>query len=253
MATPLMTVGDDEPGRSGRVQSVDRACLLLNALAAEPMRPQSALELARATGLNRTVAHRLLRTLAQNDLVAEAGGRYSIGSAAAVMSLAYVERLGLRQAALPYAVELHTSIDDSPWLVSLAIPATDCAILIDRFWKPQVPLASLLDLGTRLSLPGSAIGRTFLAYGHGGTPERDTDEALQRRLAAVREAGGVEWSADEIRPGLSAIAAAIRNRNGVPVGAVSISGPDLGPHLSYESELAQRVLGTAQSISRVLL
>src|SRR4051794_22424863 len=105
MDLSLPAVDEDAPARSGRVQSVDRACLLLNALAADPMRPQSALDLARATGLNRTVAHRLLRTLTENDLVSEAGGRYSIGSAAAVMSLAYVERLGLRQAALPYAVE----------------------------------------------------------------------------------------------------------------------------------------------------
>jgi DNA-binding IclR family transcriptional regulator len=253
MASSETTAGEDEATRSARVQSVDRACLLLNALAAEPMRPQSALELARSTGLNRTVAHRLLRTLTQNDLVAEAGGRYSIGSAAAVMSLAYVERLGLRQAALPYAVELHTSVQDSPWMVSLAIPATDCAILIDRLWKPQIPLASLLDLGTRLSLTGSAIGRCFLAYGHGSRPELDDDEALQRRLADVRAAGGLDWSAEEIRPGLSALAAVIRNREGAPVGAVSVSGADLTPHLSSDSELAQRVRATAQSISRVLL
>lgn len=253
MVLPLTTSGDDEPVRSGRVQSVDRACLLLNALAAEPMRPKSALELARETGLHRTVAHRLLRTLTMNELLAESGGRYSIGSAAAVMSLAYVERLGLRQAALPYAVELHSSLQDLPWIVSLAIPAPDCAILIDRLWQPRAPLASLLDLGTRLSLHGSAIGRCFLAYGHGATPEREDDEGLQRRLGEVRDAGGLDWSANEIRPGISALAAAIRNRDGVPVGALSVSGPEMGPHLSTRSELAQRVQATAESIARVLL
>jgi IclR family acetate operon transcriptional repressor len=241
--------------RDNRVQSVDRAIGVLQILAEDPFGSLSALEISRRSGLDRTVVHRLLRTLASHDLVAEQSGRYVIGSMSSVLSLAYIERIGLRQAALPYAVELHTKLLETPWIVSLAIPAWECAILIDRLWKPQAPLSTMLGLGARLPLQTSAIGRCLLAYGHPHAAtegEAEAGEALEETLELIRQAGGVELSHDEIRPGIGAMAAAITNHRGVPVGAISVSGPEITDHLVRQGPLAHDLRATAHSISTVV-
>jgi DNA-binding IclR family transcriptional regulator len=67
--------------RDGQIQVIDRAAILLRALAAagEAGLPLSAL--AEATGLSTTTCHRILASLAQNGLVARgpAGRRYTLG------------------------------------------------------------------------------------------------------------------------------------------------------------------------------
>ncbi len=247
VSSPAKTEGTSS---RSRVQSVSRASELLRILANEHENEYTALALARITGLDRTVVYRLLRTLADDGLVAEHGGAFSIGPGAATLSLAYIDRNGLRRAALPYAVELHTELMDTPWIVSLAIPAVDCAILIERLWKPRAPLTTLIDLGTRLSLERSAIGRCFLASGAAQT--RELDGALEARLDEIRTAGGIEWSQNEVRPGIAAVACTVSTPRGTPIGAICVSGPDLEDELSRESKVAMRLARTAASISAAL-
>ncbi|MDT7592971.1 MAG: IclR family transcriptional regulator, acetate operon repressor, partial [Pseudonocardiales bacterium] len=76
-----MTARNHLPAASVRIQSVDRAVDLLQAVAAASPETSSAPALARACGLNRATAWRLLKTLQARGLVAldEATGRYSIG------------------------------------------------------------------------------------------------------------------------------------------------------------------------------
>jgi DNA-binding IclR family transcriptional regulator len=70
-----------QPAESVRIQSVDRAVDRRLALAAAPPAAATAPALARACGLNRATAWRLLKTLQIRGLVAvdDATGRYSIG------------------------------------------------------------------------------------------------------------------------------------------------------------------------------
>ena len=76
-----MTAHNREPAASVRIQSVDRAMDLLLAVAAAQPAAATAPALARACGLNRATAWRLLKTLQARGLVAvdESTGRYSIG------------------------------------------------------------------------------------------------------------------------------------------------------------------------------
>jgi DNA-binding IclR family transcriptional regulator len=60
------------------VQSVARACDIL-AILGDSNVPLSALEIANASGLDHTVVHRLLRTLAERDMVVEDRGAYGLG------------------------------------------------------------------------------------------------------------------------------------------------------------------------------
>ena len=79
-----MTAQGTPSAGTSRIQSVDRAVDLLLALAAALPAESTAPALARACGLNRATAWRLLKTLQVRGLVAldEATGRYSIGPTA---------------------------------------------------------------------------------------------------------------------------------------------------------------------------
>ena len=236
-----------------RVQSVERACRLLQILTESASQEHTVLDLARAADIDRTVAYRVLRTLVDNGLAAERHGKYAIGPRAATLSLAYVEQTRLRQVALPYAVDLDAGLGDTPWIVSLAIPALDCAILVERLWKANAPLSTLLDLGTRLSLEGTAIGRCFLAYGAAVLPDAAAcTPELKARLEDIRAADGIEYSSNEVRVGISALASIIRTSSGSPIGAICVSGADLEPQLSRDSDVAKKLSRTVQAISRVL-
>src|SRR5436853_7745767 len=86
-ANPGRDAGE-KPGRdSSRVQSVDRAVMLLRAISASAQ-PLTAWELARACGINRSTAWRLLQTLEHHGLTErdEATQRYSIGYTALQMA-----------------------------------------------------------------------------------------------------------------------------------------------------------------------
>jgi DNA-binding IclR family transcriptional regulator len=252
IAEPVID-GETAAERSrSEVQSVRRACQLLDCLASDPMVPVSALELARRTGLNRTVVHRLLHTLTLDELIQDiGGGRYRLGARTVGLGMAYIDGLGLRRAAMPYAIALQSSIEGTPWVTSLAVRSGNAAVLIERLWKPGAPLDSLMDIGTRMPLRTSAAGRCLIAYEQPAYDASD-DPQLEQRLEDIRASGGIEVSSNEIVPGMSAISAAILGRDGRAMGTVAISGLELEPHLSRTSEVADRLRRAAVAIAGVL-
>lgn len=230
--------------------------MLLECLTDHPHRAMTTFELSIATGLDRTVVYCLLRTLALEGLVAEDHGHYHLGSRALGLAQGYLAHARIREIALPYAVELHNELLGTPWIVALGVPAGGFAVLIEQLWKPEAPLDMLLETGTRMPLTTSAIGRCLLAYGYQPSkqaPDEDWPDSLQERLEAIRQAGGVEWSANELRPGISALAAVIPSHNMDPVGAIAVSGPEMGEQLARDSELATRLRRVAAGIGRMVL
>ncbi|HEY4279483.1 MAG TPA: helix-turn-helix domain-containing protein [Conexibacter sp.] len=243
--------GSDGPAGSRlEVQSVRRAAQLLDALAADPGTATSALDLSRTTGLNRTVVHRLLRTLQADGLAVDAGnGRYRLGPKTVGLGMRYLDGLGIRSAALPYMISLNASLQSSPWIVTMAVRVGDYAVLVERLWKPEAPLESLMDIGTHMPLRTSAAGRCLLAYsGDDGVAE---GSELAEQLEEVRASGGVEISSNELIPGMSAVAAAIVPRDAA-VAAIIVSGIDLEPELSRDSDVAERLQRAAVGIAGVL-
>lgn len=242
------------PSRS-EVQSVRRACQVLDCLTEHPHKTMSALELSNATGLDRTVVHRLLRTLTLEGLVDEEHGQYHLGPRTLALAQGHLSHTRIREIALPYALELHNELLERPWIVALGVPAGGFAVLIEQLWKPQAPLDRLLETGTRMPLAGSAIGRCLLAAGYQPpeqVPGTDWPDGLTQRLETIREAGGVERSSSELRPGISALAAVILDCDADPVGAIAVSGPDMGQHLDRDSELADRLRRAASAIGRMV-
>jgi DNA-binding IclR family transcriptional regulator len=240
-----------------QVQSVVRALMLVDACA-RAGNAQSAAALATDTGLDRTVVHRLLRTLTDRGLMQKRGSRYSLGAGALRYAAAYLDSHPFRNIALPYAVELQSRVAvDKPWGISLGVPAGDELIVIERLITPAVPLDAMQDIGTRLPMARSAMGRAVLA-----TLEETAQRAVmgdQERtelrdvLAEVRAQDGVAFSRDELRPGISAIAVAVRApADAVPAGAIAVYGPDLENELKPGARVPATLLRTARRIETAL-
>src|ERR1700691_92345 len=81
-----------------RIQAVDRAIVLLKAVAASST-PPTVLELARRCGINRATAWRLLRTLEHHGLVDRDAvtQRYTVGYAATVVASAVTDDALIRR------------------------------------------------------------------------------------------------------------------------------------------------------------
>jgi IclR family transcriptional regulator, acetate operon repressor len=242
--------------RRSTVQSVARAFDVLDILerAASPM---SALEIAKTACLDRTVVHRLLRTLAQRRMVAEERGAFQLGPASVLLAHRYLDNLLVRRLALPYLVDVQgLVVGDRPWTVTLSIPVDDVVTVIERIWTRAAPLATVLDVGDTFPIDRAAAGRCLLAFQPEAKaraligPERH--EAVAPVLERAREAGGVALSRGEAREGIYAVSAAIRSRRGMPVAAISVSGLDLGSELGDDTPLAAQLRRAAHAVGQSL-
>jgi DNA-binding IclR family transcriptional regulator len=237
------------------VQSVTRALAILDILKDSSV-GLSALEVSRASGLDRTVVHRLLRTLAAHGMVLEERGSYSLGPASVLLANRYHDNLLVRRLALPYMLDLQGSaIGEQPWTVTLMIPVGGLVTVVERIWTRSVPLDMVLDIGDTFPIDSAAAGRAVLAYreqGEARTLIGDDERyaAVAPTLERVREVGGIALSRGDAIPGLDAIAAAVLSRRGHAVAAVAVAGLDLGEQMSDESHLAGQLRRSARAIGQ---
>lgn len=244
-----------QPPRN-RVQVIDRAMVLLDALMRMP-RGASALELAHATKLDRTTVHRVLRTLAFWDMVQAHGGVYTLGPKCLVLGTAQHDRLGIRRAALPHAIELQEKgVGKRRAIVSISVPAQDEVVIIERIWTPAVPLNIITDIGTHFPLDGSVSGRAILAaWPHGRAVAHVGEEryaAIAARLETIRGAHGLSFGLSEMRPGVGTLACPVFGRGDEAVAALIVAGLALEEDLHPDSLLAQHALRSAAGISAML-
>ena len=242
------------------LQSVQRGVLVLELLTASD-EPLSARAIAESVGLDRTVTHRILRTLELEALVVEERGRYALGPRNLVFGNSYVRRHPLRLAGLPYQIDLlYRSYPDQPWALTLLMRVGRRLTLVSQIWSPTAPLDSLLAVGD-VPIDEAASGRCILAFLSPpevvGLVGAARAKALTSRLALIRSAGGVDVVGPEDRssqpPGLLAVAALIRTRSGIPVAGLTMSGNGLEGHLDRQSPLASRLLRTAGQIGELLV
>jgi DNA-binding IclR family transcriptional regulator len=239
-----------------RVQVIDRAFMLLRALLTRP-NGASALELAQATQLDRTTVHRLLRTLAHWGMVQAQDGGYTLGPECLVLGSAQQDRLNIRRASLPHAIELQErGVGKRQAVVSISVPARDEVVIIERIWTPSTPLNIITDIGTRFPIDGSVSGRAILAASTAqwciDTIGAKRHAAIKKRLEAVRADGGISFGLSEVRPGVGTMACPIVGRHGVAVAALIVAGLSMEKDLHAGSPLAQHVQRAANSISSLV-
>ena len=239
--------------RRDRVQSVRRACAVLRALATGPV-PCSTQVVAERVNLDRTVVRRLLRTLESDGLVSCRKQRWQLGPAAVALGNAYLDTHPLYKTALHHAMVLHDDIGAGrPWVVNAAVPIGTDAVVIARFLTPSAPVETVVKAGTRLPLGGSALGRSMLAFLSDKVRQeilgREGASRFAERADLIRRRGGLDFAVDEIRPGISAIAVAVRSEGQEPIASLAISGPSKLLPLHTDSDLCGRLRRAAARIA----
>ncbi|WP_020495398.1 IclR family transcriptional regulator domain-containing protein [Sciscionella marina] len=247
-----------DPESSGYVQSLARGLSVITAFGAE--HPEMTLaEVARATGLSRAAARRVLHTLVQLGYVSTEGKTFALTPRVLELGFSYLSSIELPELAQPHLERLAAQVHES---ASVSVLDGDEIVYVARVPTSRI-MTVAISIGTRFPAYATSMGHVLLA---GLTaPER---EDYLRRLhpeplgpGTVASAGelraeldtvaGQGWAIvdQELEAGLRSIAAPIRDREGRTVAAVNIS-----THASrvtkehLRRELLPRLLETARAI-----
>jgi DNA-binding IclR family transcriptional regulator len=262
-------VSDDagDSTKPGLVQSVDRALVILEMLAADG--DLGVTEMARTLDVHKSTVSRLVATLEEHGLVEQLSdrGRYQL-------SLGVVRLAGAARGRLDLVTE---SRGLSRALAAETGETVNLVILSGRetLYLDQASSGSALQihnwLGKRNPLHATANGRVLLAW----LPEAEVTSTLSdliqvdgslpshtevtvtdptvltSALAAVREQG-YSVVVDELELGLTAVAAPVRGMGGSVIASLSVSGPSfrltgerleatIGPLLAAAAEVSVRM------------
>ncbi|MCW2622540.1 MAG: transcriptional regulator, IclR family [Frankiales bacterium] len=245
--------------RNPMLQTLQRAVAVLDLLSQHA--PVTVAQLSDKLGLERTIVHRLVRTLESEQLVERDSSGLRLGPRHVLFANSYLGHQGLRQACLPYQVEfLFRTFAGEPWSLALLIRVGGAVTLVSHLVSPTAPLQSLMSVGAVLKAESTAAGRCLLAY----EPEEEvvraigTEAALQLapRFAQIRAVGGLDTVLPSERagapPDMAALAVCVRGRSGRPIGALTLSGVLLEEHLAPGSPPAGQLRAIAAQVGQVM-
>lgn len=241
------------PKDAGTIQSVRRALRLLSLFAADPTsrtphrRRWSVGDLARASGLHKSVVARLMATMALDGFVVQdpASRTYRIGPEAFAVGSAYEPYALLDQAARPAMEALTAECGHASYL---GVPASDHYVFVLAVESTRSIRVSI-GIGERRPYHAGAIGKALLA----GLPDEriraivgpdplpkmtpstiDSVDRLLAELAEVRRSG-IAYNREESILGAGSVAVAIRDGSGEPIAGLGIVYPT---HVVAEREIA---------------
>src|SRR3954462_2613589 len=246
-----------------RVQSLDRALDLLEALASADELGVS--EIASRTGLVPSTAHRLLGTLVARGYAAQSpkSGRYLLGYKLLELTSGLQDRLGrLRTAARPHLEAIQRETGETTNLVVL--DGREVVYVDSVSGTRSVRLFT--EIGRAIPAHTSGAGKALLAWRDpkdieallGGAPlppatakTLTTLEALQDDFVRIRRRG---YSTDneEHELGVACVATPILDHAGLPLAAISVSGPITRVLHPDTADLAGILRGHAQEVSAAL-
>lgn len=245
------------PSRDGKVQSVDRAIDLLDALAGSSS-PSGVTQLAKELDLPYATVHRLLQTLVSRGLVSiqNHSRKYTLGA----KLLALGQRAG---AMFPAHAEpfLRRLVEETSETANMAILENDHVVYVAQAQSTRT-VRMFTEVGNRVLPHGTAVGKVLLASlppeQQLGVIERNglppytantiTDpETFLRHLLLVKERG---WAVDdeEREVGVCCLAVPVHSSPGFTA-AFSISGP-AG---RIKKEDRHEIVGTMKSIAEDFL
>jgi IclR family acetate operon transcriptional repressor len=214
-------------------QAVERAARLLVCLV-EDDRALTVGELASATGLHQATTSRLVAALERHGIVARDGKRGRVRPGPVLLRLAVSDfsHRRLVELAAPILDEIG---DRTRETVNLSTPMRDGVNHLAQVDSDYL-VGTTNWVGRAVPLHCSSTGKVFLAFGSAELPKGALDrltkhtitdrQALTRDLEIARRRG-FALTVDELEVGLSAVAAPVRDRSGVVVAALSVSGPSM--------------------------
>ncbi len=147
-----------EPAAANRIQVIDRAAALLDAIARYP-EPVSLKILGAETGLHASTTHRILASLIDNRLVEkDAGGRYRLGLRLLQLGVRLHSNIDLRSVALPVMEGLRDRLGES---VNLTIREGDEVVYLEKATPNRMMHVQQL-VGSRAPLHVTAVGKLML-------------------------------------------------------------------------------------------
>ncbi|MDJ0787252.1 MAG: IclR family transcriptional regulator [Myxococcota bacterium] len=212
--------------------SIDRALALLFVLH-ESREALGVTQVARAAGMPKSSAHRLLAALSRRGLVEQdESGRYAPGFALVALGLGAQGRDAIARVTRPALFELAEGLGET---VFLCAPRGGHLVVVDKVEGAGF-LRAAPDVGTRIPTHATAVGQLFLALrpeavplgsepfeSFGPATPRSRAE-LEPRLSAIRVARRAESRGGWI-PGLWVMAAPIHQASEM-CGAVAVAAPE---------------------------
>ncbi len=243
----------------GQVPAATRALRVLRFLASQPD-PVPLERIARTCDLPRSTAYHLLNAMIAEGFVVHLpeDHRYGLGVAAYEVGSGYSRQAPLQRIARRRLSALVDRVGESAHLAVLH--GRDVLYVVEER-APRRP-SLVTDVGVRLPAHLTASGRAILAAlpapqvralypsaevfvdRHGVGPR--TPSALRRLLAETRRRGyAVEDG--EVTPGLSSVAAVVRDHNGHPVAGLAVTFAE-----GTAERLSEPVIATARSLTERL-
>lgn len=218
---------------SSPVHSIDRAVLVLQALASAGAGGRRLGALASDLGVSPPTVHRCLAALRHRDFVTQdtTTGNYVLGTAAMRLADAFLSDENLPVLLHPALVALSRATDE---LVHLGVLSGTHVVYLDKV-EPERPVRVWSAIGRRIPAARTALGRALLAF-------RNTDQsALAEYTGAASEGSTADldriWEAlelarqrgfatehEETEQGISCVATPLM-RSGAAIAAVSITAP----------------------------
>jgi IclR family acetate operon transcriptional repressor len=245
----------------GQVRSLTRALSLLRHLAATPD-GMSLTELSEAAGLPPSTTHRLLTTLEAERFVRPdpQGGVWRVGVAAFFVGSSFARSRDRLSIARPY---LRRLMEMSGETANLFVESENEAICIGQI-ESRHAMRAIAGVGGRVMLHSSGAGKALLAHMEPARRNRlIASLPLQRATTTtITERARLEASLEDVRAlgyavddqenalGLRCVAAPVFDENGLPVAAVSVSGPSARIPLERLATLGRMVAQAASEATR---
>jgi DNA-binding IclR family transcriptional regulator len=254
-------MGERKPKTEAAVQSVDRALLVLENLAA--LGQAGVTEIAAELGVHKSTVSRLIAVLEARGYVEQASerGKYRLGFTIARLARASSAHLDLVKLSQDVCDNLAPDVGET---TNLAVLDENRIVNIAEAIGPeQISLRTWI--GQSCPAHATSSGKVLLAALepadlHGRlaadlesfTANTVTTRAhLERELAGIRERG---WASvvEELEVGLNAVSAPVHDAGSTVVAALSVSGPAYRLSPDRFAEVAKQTIAAAETISRRL-
>lgn len=249
-----------DQARSGQVQSLTRALAILNAVS-ESHDGMGLTDISQMVNLPTSTSHRLLTTLESEGFVRfdAAQSLWQIGIRAFIVGNAFTRTRDVVAIARPFMRRL---MEEAGETVNLYVEDSGEAICMGQVESRQM-MRAIARPGGRVRLHCSGAGKAMLAHMNDADLTRilrthglpritdktlDTPSRLRDDLAQIRQRG-YAIDDEEHAVGLRCVAGAILDEHGVPVAAISLSGPMARITDERLSDIGTAVARTARDIS----
>ncbi len=252
------------PGERNSIQSVDRALMLLEAIA-EAGGETTLTELSIRTELNISTCHHLLATLLKWGYVAKVPGRrsYALGGRILHLGSACLRQVDLPRRAERFLDRINSATGET---VHLAVLQGDNIVTLAKREARHAVRAEAGAVGKSDAPHATATGKAMLAW----LPEEEMRRVLELKgmtpftentitdiptlieeLRHVRR-NGFSLDREEYQPGVVCVGAAIRDHAGAVVGALSASAPSMRAAEEHISLMRDEVVSAARALSAEL-